>query len=87
MRGTVYRGLSKISKKSSPTNQLSQIPSRCHQQRRIHFANTKVIVIDDKKILHLPIQKRKWFYADNFAEYRNNVKYKEKVKFVDKVLV
>lgn len=71
-------------------NQLARIPACCRQLRRVHFANERVIILDDEKYFTLANSEMKGndgFYTNNVAECPDNVKYKEKAKFADKVLV
>ena len=58
--------------------------------RRIHFANDKIIVIDDETYFRLSNSEMKGnesLYTDNIDECPDNVKYKTKAKFADKILV
>lgn len=86
--GQKYRKRRKCPKYT--VNQLARIPRCCRQLRRIHFSNEKVIILDDEKYFTLAnseIKGNDGFYTDNIEECPNNVKYKEKPKFTDKVLV
>lgn len=71
-------------------NQLARIPICCRALRRIHFANNRVIIMDDEKYFTLSNSEMKGndgFYTDNILEVPDNVRYKQKAKFADKVLV
>lgn len=71
-------------------NQLARIPRCCRALRRIHFANDRIIVMDDEKYFTLGNSEMKGndgFYTDNIENCPDNVKYKEKAKFADKILV
>lgn len=71
-------------------NQLARIPRCCRQLRRVHFANDRVIIIDDEKYFTLSnseIKGNDGFYTDHVEECPDNVRYKEKAKFADKILV
>lgn len=87
-RGIQYRKRKKCPKYTQ--NQLARIPRCCRALRRTHFANNKVIVIDDEKYFTLSnseIKGNDGFYTDNVEDCPDNVKYKQKAKFADKVLV
>lgn len=70
--------------------QLQRIPRCCRQLRRVHFANEKIIILDDEKYFTLSNSEMKGndgFYTDNIEECPDNVRYKHKAKFADKILV
>ncbi|CAH1110287.1 unnamed protein product [Psylliodes chrysocephalus] len=70
-------------------DQLERIPRCCRALRRIHFAN-KLIVMDDEKyftLSHSEIKGNDRFYTDDIENTPDNVKFKGKSKFEDKVLV
>lgn len=70
--------------------QLQRIPRCCRALRLQHFVNDKVIIMDDEKYFTLAnaeIKGNDGFYTDNFHNAPDNVKFKAKAKFSDKVLV
>lgn len=70
--------------------QLLRIPRCCRQLRRVHFANDKVIIVDDEKYFTLSNSEMKGndgFYTENVNECPDNVRFKCKAKFADKILV
>lgn len=86
--GLKYRKRKKCPKYTE--NQLARIPRCCRALRRTHFANNRVIVIDDEKYFTLgnsEIKGNDGFYTNNIQDCPDNVKYKEKAKFADKILV
>lgn len=86
--GQKYRKRRKAPKYTA--NQLARIPVCCRTLRRIHFSNNRVIILDDEKYFTLTnseIKGNDGFYTDNIAEVPDNVRYKAKAKFADKVLV
>lgn len=69
--------------------QLERIPRCCRALRRIHFVN-KLIVMDDEKyftLSHSEIKGNDGFYTNNIENTPDNVKFKGKSKFEDKILV
>lgn len=71
-------------------DQLRRIPICCRRLRRHHFANNKVIIMDDEKyftLSHSEMKGNDGFYTDNVENCPDNVKYKAKKKFEDKILV
>lgn len=87
-RGLKYRKRKKAPQYSNA--QLARIPRCCRNLRRIHFANNRSIVMDDEKYFtfsHAELPGNSGFYTDNIDETPNEVKYKAKAKFADKVLV
>jgi transposase len=86
--GLKYRKRRKCPKYSQA--QLLRIPRCCRQLRRVHFANEKIIILDDEKYFTLSNSEMKGndgFYMDNVEECPDNVRYKHKAKFADKILV
>lgn len=86
--GLNYRKRRKAPKYTA--NQLARIPICCRALRRVHFANNRMIIMDDEKYFTLSNSEMKGndgFYTDNIAEVPDNVRYKQKAKFADKVLV
>lgn len=70
--------------------QLARIPRCCRNLRRIHFANNRSIVMDDEKyftLSHAELPGNSGFYTDNIEETPDEVRYKAKAKFAEKVLV
>lgn len=71
-------------------NQLQRIPICCRALRRNHFANGKVIIMDDEKYFtfsHSEMKGNDGFYTDNIEDCPLEVATKSKKKFEDKVLV
>ncbi|CAH1110822.1 unnamed protein product [Psylliodes chrysocephalus] len=71
-------------------NQLERIPRCCRSLRIRHFANNKIIIMDDEKYFTFAnpeISGNSGFYTDNFNDCPDNVKFKEKAKFEDKIMV
>lgn len=69
--------------------QLQRIPRCCRALRRVHFAN-KLIVMDDEKYFTLANSEMKGndgFYTDDYANVPDDVRFKSKKKFEDKILV
>ncbi|KAJ8950222.1 hypothetical protein NQ318_006196 [Aromia moschata] len=84
---------SEISKKTCPKytqGQLLRIPRCCRQLRRVYFADGKSIILDDEKYFTLANSEMKGndgIYTNNLEECPDNVKFKTKAKFADKILV
>lgn len=71
-------------------NQLQRIPICCRALRRNHFANDRVIIMDDEKYFtfsHSEMTGNNGFYTDNIEECPDEVATKSKKKFEDKLLV
>jgi transposase len=69
--------------------QLERIPRCCRTLRRVHFVN-KLIVMDDEKYFTLSNSEMKGndgFYTDNYQNVPDDVRFKNKKKFEDKILV
>lgn len=70
--------------------QLERIPGCCRRLRLQHFRNNATIILDDEKYFTLSnseIKGNDGFYTDNIEDVPNDVRYKKKAKFEDKVLV
>lgn len=70
--------------------QLERIPRCCRALRRQHFIENRVIVMDDEKyftLSHSEMKGNDGFYTSNIENCPDEVKYKPKAKFADKVLV
>lgn len=70
--------------------QLQRIPRCCRALRRQHFANDRIIILDDEKYFTLSnseIKGNDGFYTEDFHAAPDNVKFKRKAKFEDKILV
>lgn len=86
--GLKYRKRQKCPKYTAA--QLARIPGCCRALRRRHFANNKIIVMDDEKYFTLSNAEMKGnegFFTDNIEDAPNNVRFKQKAKFADKILV
>lgn len=71
-------------------DQLRRIRQCCRFLRDIHFARNRIIVIDDEKYFPLSMAEipgNAGFYTRNVDETPDEVKYKTKTKFPEKVLV
>lgn len=83
-----YRKRQKCPKYSAA--QLERIPRCCRALRQRHFANDKVIILDDEKYFTLSnseIKGNDGFYTDSIEDVPPDVRYKKKAKFEDKILV
>lgn len=70
--------------------QLERIPRCCRALRRRHFVRNRVIIMDDEKyftLSHSEMKGNDGFYTSNIENCPNEVKFKAKAKFADKVLV
>lgn len=86
--GLKYRKRRKCPKYTQ--GQLLRIPRCCRQLRRVYFADGKSIILDDEKYFTLANSEMKGndgFYTNNLEECPDNVKFKTKAKFADKILV
>ncbi|KAJ8953384.1 hypothetical protein NQ318_023501 [Aromia moschata] len=86
--GLKYRTRRKCPKYTQ--GQLLRIPRCCRQLRRLYFADGKSIILDDEKYFTFANSEMKGndgFYTNNLEEYPDNVKFKTKAKFADKILV
>ncbi|KAJ8942139.1 hypothetical protein NQ318_021647 [Aromia moschata] len=86
--GLKYRKRRKCPKDTQ--GQLLRIPRCCRQLRRVYFADGKSIILDDEKYFTLANSEMKGndgFYTNNLEECPDNVKFKAKAKFADKILV
>ncbi|KAJ8952585.1 hypothetical protein NQ318_004132 [Aromia moschata] len=86
--GLKYRKRRKCPKYTQ--GQLLRIPRCCRQLRRVYFADGNSIILDDEKYFTLANSEMKGnygFYTNNLEECPDNVKFKTKAKFADKILV
>ncbi|XP_050500950.1 uncharacterized protein LOC126880917 [Diabrotica virgifera virgifera] len=94
---TVYRTLSSNNiiyreRRKAPKyteDQLERIPRCCRALRRVHFVN-KLIVMDDEKYFTLSNSEMKGndgFYTNDYENVPDEIKFKSKKKFGDKILV
>lgn len=87
-KGLKYRKRKKCPKYTDA--QLARIPRCCRALRRHHFANNRTIILDDEKYFtfsHAEIPGNADFYTDNIEDTLSDIRYKQKAKFADKVLV
>lgn len=83
-----YRKRQKCPKYSDA--QLERIPRCCRYLRDLHFAGNKIIIMDDEK--YFPLSNAETpgnagFYTRNVVDTPDEIKYKTKAKFPEKVLV
>ncbi|XP_050508102.1 uncharacterized protein LOC126885559 [Diabrotica virgifera virgifera] len=94
---TVYRTLSSNNiiyrtRRKAPKyteDQLERIPRCCRALRRVNFVN-KLIVMDDEKYFTLSNSEMKGndgFYTNDYENVPDEIKFKSKKKFEDKILV
>ncbi|KAJ8978518.1 hypothetical protein NQ317_002422 [Molorchus minor] len=70
--------------------QLERIPRCCRSLRRTHFVRNRVIIMDDEKyftLSHSEMKDNDGYYTSDVENCPNEVKFKAKAKFADKVLV
>ena len=70
--------------------QLERISGCRRALRRRHFVRNRVIIMDDEKyftLSHSEMKDNDGFYTSDIENYPNEVKFKAKAKFSDKVLV
>ncbi|KAJ8976795.1 hypothetical protein NQ317_014138 [Molorchus minor] len=70
--------------------QLERIPRCCRSLRRTHFVRNRVIIMDDENyftLSHLEMKGNDGYYTSDVENCPNEVKFKAKAKFADKVLV
>ncbi|CAG9829905.1 unnamed protein product [Diabrotica balteata] len=75
--------------KEAPKSPVKKIPRYCRALRRIHFSD-KILIIDNEKYFTLSNSEMKsndGFYINNVQDAPDEVRFKEKVKFADKILV
>ncbi|XP_050500958.1 uncharacterized protein LOC126880924 [Diabrotica virgifera virgifera] len=87
-RNNLKRYKRKKAPKYIPT-QLEKIPRCCRALRRIHFPG-KILIMDDEKYFTLSNSEMKGndgFYTRNVQDAPDEVRFKGKVKFADKILV